>query len=79
MDIAEIETTIKDFLFTARLAAEAGYDGVEIMGSEGYLLTQFLSLRTNQRNDDWGGPFANRMRLPVEIVRRTREAIGLAL
>ena len=75
MDIEEIEATIGDFVSTARLAAEAGYDGVEIMGSEGYLLTQFLSPRTNQRGDEWGGTFANRMRLPIEIVRRTRAAV----
>ena len=56
--------------------SDAGYDGVEIMGSEGYLINQFLAPRTNQRTDDWGGTFENRMRFPVEIVRRTREAVG---
>jgi 2,4-dienoyl-CoA reductase (NADPH2) len=58
------------------LAREAAYDGVEIMGSEGYFINQFLVSRTNHREDEWGGPFENRMRLPVEIVRRTREAVG---
>ncbi len=55
MDVEDIEITIEDFVSTARLAAKAGYDGVEIIGSEGYLLTQFLSPRTNQRCDEWGG------------------------
>jgi 2,4-dienoyl-CoA reductase (NADPH2) len=72
----EIEATIEDFARAAALAREAGYDGVEVMGSEGYLLTQFLALRTNQRKDDWGGPLENRMRFAVEIVRRTRAAAG---
>ena len=76
MTAAEIETTIEAFARSAVLAREAGYDGVEIMGSEGYLITQFLALRTNQRNDDWGGSFENRMRFGVEIVRRTRAAVG---
>jgi 2,4-dienoyl-CoA reductase (NADPH2) len=58
------------------LAREAGYDGVEIMGSEGYLINQFLVSATNKRNDEWGGSYANRMRFPVEIARRTREAVG---
>ena len=60
----------------AALAREAGYDGVEIMGSEGYFINQFLVTHTNRRTDGWGGSYANRMRLPVEIVRRTREAVG---
>ena len=60
----------------AELAQRAGYDGVEIMGSEGYLINQFVAPRTNHRDDDWGGAFENRIRLPVEIVRRTREAVG---
>src|SRR5512145_2795163 len=72
----EIEATIEDFARAAALAREAGYDGVEVMGSEGYLLTQFLALRTNQRKDDWGGTLENRMRFAVEIVRRTRTAAG---
>jgi len=73
---AEIEQTIGDFVRAAVLAQTAGYDGVEIMGSEGYLITQFLALRTNQRQDDWGGPLANRMRFACEIVRQTRAATG---
>ncbi|GAB7143560.1 NADPH-dependent 2,4-dienoyl-CoA reductase [Mycobacterium riyadhense] len=71
-----IEATIADFARCAQLAREAGYDGVEIMGSEGYLLNQFLAPRTNKRNDSWGGTAANRRRFPVEIVRRTRAAVG---
>src|SRR5471030_960490 len=76
MTVAEIEATIEAFARSAVLAREAGYDGVEIMGSEGYLITQFLALRTNQRQDDWGGSFANRMRFGIEVVRRTRAAVG---
>ena len=71
-----IQRTIRDFVQTAVLAKEAGYDGVEIMGSEGYLLSQFLSPRTNHRTDDYGGSLANRARFPLEIVRQTREAVG---
>ena len=71
-----IERQIKAFVNCASLAREAGYDGVEIMGSEGYFINQFLVTHTNQRTDGWGGSYANRMRLPVEIVRRTREAVG---
>jgi 2,4-dienoyl-CoA reductase (NADPH2) len=71
-----VEKQIEDFAECALLAQEAGYDGVEIMGSEGYLINQFLVSRTNKRTDGWGGPFENRMRLAVEIVRRTREAVG---
>lgn len=71
-----IERQIRAFVRCAQLAREAGYDGVEVMGSEGYLINQFLSLATNQRNDDWGGAYENRMRFPVEIVRRIREACG---
>ena len=71
-----IERTIRAFVRCARLARDAGYDGVEIMGSEGYLINQFLAARTNRRGDRWGGSAENRMRLPVEIVRRTREALG---
>ncbi|MFY1679686.1 MULTISPECIES: NADPH-dependent 2,4-dienoyl-CoA reductase [unclassified Streptomyces] len=73
---AEIERTIDDYARTARLARDAGYDGVEIMGSEGYLINEFIAARTNRRTDRWGGPYENRMRLPVEIVRRVREAVG---
>ncbi|MBU8832522.1 FAD-dependent oxidoreductase [Mycolicibacterium goodii] len=68
--------TIEDFVRCARLAREAGYDGVEIMGSEGYLINQFLAPRTNRRTDSWGGSAANRRRFPVEIVRRVRAAVG---
>jgi len=71
-----IEKQIADFVRCACLAREAGYDGVEIMGSEGYFINQFLVAATNHRTDEWGGSYANRMRLPVEIVRRTRAAVG---
>jgi 2,4-dienoyl-CoA reductase (NADPH2) len=67
-----IESTIKAYVRCARLAKQAGYDGVEVMGSEGYLLNQFLCARTNRRTDRWGGAIENRMRLPVEVVRRIR-------
>lgn len=72
----EIWQQVDDFVNCAQMARLAGYDGVEVMGSEGYFINQFLVSHTNQRNDEWGGEFANRMRLPVEIVRRTREAVG---
>jgi 2,4-dienoyl-CoA reductase (NADPH2) len=72
----DIEETIQDFVRCAKRAQAAGYDGVEIIGSAGYLLSTFLLEKTNQRTDAWGGPYENRMRLPVEIVRRTREAVG---
>ena len=68
--------TIAAYVRCARLAKRAGYDGVEIMGSEGYLINQFVAPRTNLRDDDWGGTFVNRIRFPVEIVQRTREAVG---
>jgi len=71
-----IERQIRCFARAAVLAREAGYDGVEVMGSEGYFINEFLVERTNRRDDDWGGDFERRMRLPVEIVRRTREAVG---
>ena len=71
-----VEKTIDNFVRCAELAREAGYDGVEIMGSEGYLINQFLVARTNRRTDEWGGSYANRMRFATEIVRRTREAVG---
>jgi len=71
-----VEKTIRDFVGCARLAQEAGYDGVEIMGSEGYLINQFLTERTNKRSDAWGGSVEKRQRLPIEIVRRTRAAVG---
>ncbi|HEV2540372.1 MAG TPA: NADPH-dependent 2,4-dienoyl-CoA reductase [Frateuria sp.] len=71
-----VERTIGDFVRCAKLAREAGYDGVEVMGSEGYLINQFLAARTNRRQDAWGGDAARRMRLAIEIVQRTREAVG---
>ena len=71
-----IESTIKDYARCARLAKMAGYDGIEVMGSEGYLLNQFLCARTNQRQDRWGGSIENRMRLPVEIIKRIRATVG---
>lgn len=76
LDEAGIEKQIADIVTSARRAQQAGYDGVEIMGSEGYLINQFLCAATNHRTDRWGGAYANRMRLPVEIVRRVREAVG---
>jgi len=76
LDEAGIERQIADFAATAARAREAGYDGVEIMGSEGYLLNQFLTARTNQRTDGWGGSYENRMRLPLDIVRSVRAAVG---
>lgn len=76
MSKRRIIKTIEHFVRCAKLAQAAGYDGVEIMGSEGYLLNQFIVSLTNQRQDEWGGIFANRMRFPVEIVRRVREALG---
>ena len=74
----EVEQQIEDFVRTSVLAQKAGYDGVEIMGSEGYFLNQFLAARTNHRDDEWGGSYENRMRLPVEVIRRVREAVGEA-
>ena len=76
LDEDGIEKQISDFVTCAKLAQSAGYDGVEIMGSEGYLINQFLAAHTNQRTDRWGGSYENRMRLPIEIVRRVREAVG---
>ncbi len=76
LDEAGIEKQISDFVTCAQLAQSAGYDGVEIMGSEGYFINQFLAAQTNHRTDRWGGSYENRMRLPLEIVRRTREAVG---
>ncbi|MFD0265461.1 FAD-dependent oxidoreductase [Streptomyces sp. NPDC127106] len=73
---AEVEQTVEDFVRAARLAKLAGYDGVEIMGSEGYLINEFIAAATNHREDRWGGPYENRVRFPLEIVRRTREAVG---
>ncbi len=71
-----VERTIRDFVDCAKLARDAGYDGVEVMGSEGYLINEFIAERTNRRNDAWGGDATRRMRFPVEIVRRTRKAVG---
>ena len=71
-----IERQIRAFIRCAKLAREAGYDGVEVMGSEGYFINQFLVAHTNQRSDAWGGSYENRMRLPLEILTRMREAVG---
>ncbi|MEO1714557.1 MAG: 2,4-dienoyl-CoA reductase FMN-binding domain-containing protein, partial [Bacteroidota bacterium] len=71
-----IHRTIRDYARCASLAQEAGYDGVEIMGSEGYLINQFIASKTNKRTDEWGGSYENRMRFPVEVVRKVREAVG---
>ena len=76
LDEDGIEKQISDIAATALRAREAGYDGVEVMGSEGYFLNQFLVTHTNKRSDRWGGSYENRMRLPVEVVRRVREAVG---
>ncbi|MFD4796668.1 oxidoreductase [Streptomyces anulatus] len=72
----QVEETIEEFVRAAGLARLAGYDGVEIMGSEGYLINEFIVSATNHRTDRWGGSYENRMRLPVEIVRRVRERVG---
>ncbi|MGW1030377.1 oxidoreductase [Streptomyces sp. NPDC002577] len=72
----EVEQTIEDFARAGELARRAGYDGVEIMGSEGYLINEFVAAATNHREDRWGGSYENRMRFPVEIVRRVRERVG---
>ena len=71
-----INRTIRDFVNCAELSKIAGYDGVEIMGSEGYLINQFIAKRTNKRTDKYGGEYENRMRLPIELVKQTREAVG---
>ncbi|OZG40082.1 NADPH-dependent 2,4-dienoyl-CoA reductase [Aeromonas sp. A35_P] len=76
MSERQIRGTIRDFAATAQLAKVAGYDGVEVMGSEGYLINQFICERTNKRTDGWGGSSENRMRFPVEIVRAIRERVG---
>ena len=73
---AGVERQVSAFVRSAVLAREAGYDGVEVMGSEGYFINQFLASRTNRRGDRWGGSWGNRMRLPLEIVARTRAAVG---
>lgn len=72
----EVEQTVEDFVRAAELARLAGYDGVEVMGSEGYLINEFIVAPTNRRTDRWGGAYENRIRFPVEIVRRTRERLG---
>ncbi|MGI5249064.1 FAD-dependent oxidoreductase [Actinacidiphila glaucinigra] len=72
----EVEETVEDFVRAAALAQRAGYDGVEIMGSEGYLINEFVASATNHRADRWGGSYGNRTRFPLEIVRRTRERVG---
>jgi len=76
LDDAGIEQQIADMVTAAERAKQAGYDGVEVMGSEGYFLNQFLVTHTNKRDDRWGGTYENRMRLPVEVVRRVRAAVG---
>jgi 2,4-dienoyl-CoA reductase (NADPH2) len=76
LDEAGIQKQIEDFVFTALQAQRAGYDGVEIMGSEGYFLNQFIATRTNKRTDEWGGEYKNRIKLPIEVVRKVREAVG---
>jgi 2,4-dienoyl-CoA reductase (NADPH2) len=76
LSAAGVERQIRAFVRCAALAREAGYDGVEVMGSEGYFINQFLASQTNRRTDEWGGSYENRMRLPVEIVSRIREKVG---
>lgn len=76
LDEAGIEKQIADYATAAARAKEAGYDGVEVMGSEGYLINQFLVTHTNKREDRWGGSYENRMRFAVEVVKRVREAVG---
>lgn len=78
LDEEGVEKQIADYVTAAVRAKEAGYDGVEIMGSEGYLINQFLVQHTNKRDDRWGGSYENRMRFPIEVVRRVREAVGPA-
>ena len=72
----EVEQTIEDYAHCAKMAQVGGYDGVEIMGSEGYLINQFIVKKTNLRTDGWGGSYENRIKFPIEIVRRTRERVG---
>ena len=76
LEAEEIEKQVEDFITAATQAQRAGYDGVEIMGSEGYFLNQFIAKRTNHRDDEWGGEYENRIRLPIEVVCRVREAVG---
>jgi len=72
----EVEQTIQDYVHCAKMAQFANYDGVEVMGSEGYLINQFIAKKTNLRTDEWGGEYENRIKFPIEIIRRTREAVG---
>ena len=72
----QIEKTIDDYVRCAKLAQKANYDGVEIMGSEGYFICQMINKRVNKRTDEWGGSYENRIRFPLEVVRRIREAVG---
>lgn len=72
----EVEQTIQDYVHCAKMAQYANYDGVEVMGSEGYLINQFIAKKTNLRTDEWGGEYKNRIKFPIEIIRRTREAVG---
>ena len=76
LDAEGIEKQIQDYVHCAAMAQEAHYDGVEIMGSEGYFINQFIAKRTNQRTDEWGGSFENRIKLAIEVVRRTRKRVG---
>ncbi|RRS01072.1 FAD-dependent oxidoreductase [Aquabacterium soli] len=76
LSTAEVWQTVEDYAHCAAMAQKAGYDGVEVMGSEGYLINEFTASRTNHRTDEWGGSYENRMRFPVEIVKRVRERVG---
>ncbi len=76
MTVEDIERTINDYAHCAKMAQKAGYDGVEVMGSEGYLINQFIVNRTNKRTDEWGGSYENRMRFPLAVVKAVREAVG---
>lgn len=76
LSIEEVEQTIEDYVHCAKMAQYANYDGVEVMGSEGYLINQFIAKKTNLRTDEWGGAYENRIKFPIEIIRRTREAVG---
>jgi 2,4-dienoyl-CoA reductase (NADPH2) len=72
-----VEKTIKDYVDCARYSQEAGYDGVEVMGSEGYLINQFIAAKTNKRTDEWGGSYENRIKFPLEIIKRIRKEVGI--
>ncbi len=76
LSIEEIEQTIEDYAHSSALAQNAGYDGVEIMGSEGYLINQFIVKKTNRRTDEWGGSYENRIKFPIEIIKKVRERVG---